>query len=127
MSDVLPGVNIQFPISQIILNGAKTIETRTYPIPAKYIGKLLYLVETPGAEGKFASRVIALIKFGEPFLYKSKAAFYADKARHHVTPDSQWAWRDKAKWGWPIVDVRPIQVATLKQRPGIKFTKEIEL
>lgn len=44
----LCGINIQFPISQLIVDGSKTIETRTYPIPDHYIGKEMILIETPG-------------------------------------------------------------------------------
>lgn len=127
MSDALPGINIQFPISELILEGTKTVETRTYPIPEKYINRWLYLVETPGTKGNFQSRVVALIRFGEPFLYKSKTAFYADAHRHRVDKDSPWRWNEKAKWGWPILEVRKVAATTLKQRPGIKFTKQIEL
>ena len=32
-------LNVQYPISQDILSGEKTIETRTYVIPEKYLGK----------------------------------------------------------------------------------------
>lgn len=123
----LPGINIQFPISQLILSGDKTVETRTYPLPANYVNQPLYLVETPGKEGKFASRVVAIVRFGEPFLYKNEEEFYADHKRHKVDPKSPWRWNEKAKWGWPILEVCKVKTSTLKQRPGIKFTKQIDL
>ena len=44
MNLVLNGINIQFPISQLILSGDKTVETRTYPIPERYLGVDLALI-----------------------------------------------------------------------------------
>src|SRR3989338_7516120 len=100
------GLNIQFPISRMILSGQKTIETRTYPIPPAYLGKELVIIETPGKLGRFKARMIGLVTFGESFQYRSKSAFYRDTPKHCVTPDSIWAWNaSKGKWGWPILRV----------------------
>ncbi|MDH4467957.1 MAG: ASCH domain-containing protein [Bacteriovoracaceae bacterium] len=123
-----PGINIQFPISQLILEGKKTIETRTYPIPKKYLGQELLMIETPGKAGSFKARAVAIIKFSKCYKYKSKSEFYADSKKHRVNPDSPWAWKDKSKWGWIITHIdlldRPIE---LKKEKGIVFTKEIDL
>ena len=97
-----PGINIQWPISELILNREKTIETRTYPIPKKYLNTEMILIETPGPKGKFKARTRAIIKFTDCFQYKSKKEFYADFKRHRVSKDSPWAWTDKTKWGWKI-------------------------
>lgn len=123
------GINIQFPISRLILSGEKTIETRTYPIPSGYINQEMILVETPGKSGKFKSRAIAIIKFGPSFEYKSEAAFYADSGHHCVDPNSPWAWDpQKGKWGWPVQVIKTFRAPKpVKQRLGIKFTKNIEL
>jgi hypothetical protein len=123
------GINIQYPISELILNGKKTIETRTYPIPKKYMGKDMLLVETPGKNGKFKARVIAIIKFDDCFLYSSSYLFYKDKSKHHVDPSSKWAWTDsKPKWGWLISYCKPLKTEVpLKRQPGIKFTCNLSL
>jgi hypothetical protein len=123
------GINIQFPISRLILSGEKTIETRTYPIPPAYVGKELVIIETPGKTGKFKARMIGLVTFGESFQYPSKAAFYRDAKRHRVTPDSLWAWQEGApKWGWPIIKVKAFEVERLLQkRAGIRFSTGIQL
>jgi len=123
------GINIRYPISRLILEGSKSVETRTYPIPKHYIGRTLLMVETPGTTGKFKARIVAKITFGESFRYASKAAFYRDISRHQVGPDSPWAWiESKPKWGWPIKKVErlrtPIQT---RKRLGIKFTKDLVL
>lgn len=124
----LSGVNIQFPISQLILNGEKIVETRTYPLPEKYINRTMWIVETPGKSKAFKSRVVAQVIFTCSFKYESKKHFYADERRHRVTPNSPWAWTKEPKWGWElkIIKVLP-KPFPVKQRLGIKFTKTIEI
>lgn len=128
-NSVYSGINIQFPISKLILNGIKSIETRTYPIPKKYLGINMVMLETPGKTGRFKTRAVAIIRFDACFKYNSKSEFYKDTPLHHVGPDSEWAWIDgKNKWGWKLVLVEkfnsPIQI---KQRIGIRYTVNIKL
>lgn len=125
----ITGINIQFPISQLIISGQKTIETRTYPIPSSYVNQEMALIETPGKQGKFKSRVIAIIKFNDSFKYSSKQRFYSDSSKHQVTKDSKWAWVDGIeKWGWPVEVItvlkKPIPIS---KKIGIKYTKNIEV
>lgn len=119
------GINIQYPISQLIIDGKKTLETRTYPIPEEYLNKDMVLIETPGKEGKFKARIIAIIKFTDCFQYKTKKEFYSDCHRHCVTADSIWAWKEGNKWGWEleIIKIFPAIPAPLKK--GIRYTKKI--
>lgn len=120
------GINIQYPISKLIVEGKKIIETRTYPIPEKYLNEEMALIETPGKSGTFKSRVIAIIKFKDCFKYKTKKEFYSQEDKHCVTKDSIWAWKDGEKWGWTISSLKvldkPIEV---KKRKGIVYTKNI--
>jgi hypothetical protein len=122
------GINIQWPISREILNGNKPIETRTYPIPQKYLNKEILLVETPGKTGKFKSRAIGIIVFTSCFQYKNKTAFYNDYNNHLVDKNSDYAWGDKPKWGWvvEVVEVfkEPIEIP---KRVGIKYTTGIQI
>ena len=124
---VLPGINIQYPISRMILDGIKTIETRTYPIPQQYVGKEMLIVETPGPKEKFKARLVGTIVFGESFQYNTSKVFYSDKDRHQVTPDSPWRWvTTKPKWGWPILRVQTFKKPkAAPSRRGIKFTLSI--
>jgi hypothetical protein len=124
---ILPGINIQYPISQLIVRGEKKLETRTYPLPKKYIGKDLFLVETPGRDGKFKARIVGIIKFEASFEYDSKIRFYKDFERHRVNKSSQWAWKDKAKWGWPIAKFKALKSIPLGKRTGIVFTQRIQI
>lgn len=120
------GINVQFPISQDILTGEKTIETRTYPIPEKYLGKEMVMIETPGKKGKFKSRVVALVKFTKCHAYKNKKEFYADVKKHLVDPNSDWAWRDKPKYGWTVEIIKVLRSPKeFTRTKGIIFTRDV--
>lgn len=123
------GINIQYPISQLILDGTKEVETRTYPLPDRLVGVTLLLIETPGKTGKFRSRIAGTISFGPSVQYKSANAFYKDIDRHRVTENSPWAWTDeKPKWAWPILSVKRLtKPKTLNKRPGIVYTAKIRV
>jgi hypothetical protein len=123
------GINIQFPISRLIVDGKKTIETRTYPIPEHYLGKEMAIIETPGKAGNFEARVIGLITFERCFKYNDAKAFYADTERHQVTEDSPWCWTaDKEKWGWEIKRVKKFAKPKVPpKRKGIVYTKDVSI
>ena len=44
----LSGLNIQQPWSSLLIDGYKSVETRSYPLPQKYEGVELALISTPG-------------------------------------------------------------------------------
>lgn len=118
------GLNIQYPWSHLLINGLKTVETRSYPLPDKYIGEPLALIETPGKNKKFKSRIIGIIVFSHSFKYQDKDFWLGDFNRHKVSDiDKQFAWNNKAKYGWVVSNVirfnQPID-APLKK--GIVFT-----
>ena len=119
------GINIQWPISQEILSGKKTIETRTYPLPQKYLNEEMLLIETPGPQGDFKARITAIIKFTDCFLYKSPREFYADYARHLVDKNSPWAWRDKSKYGWKVEVIKEVKPHRRCAKKGIIYTKHL--
>lgn len=123
------GINIQWPISELILTGEKTIETRIYPTPEKYLNEEMILIETPGKKGKFKAQMRGIIKFTNCFQYKNKTAFYRDKEKHCVTPDSDWAWQpEKGKWGWEVEVMKLFDVPIpLQKRAGIKYSNGIIL
>jgi hypothetical protein len=127
---VMPGINIQHPWSQYIIEASKKIETRTYPIPKKYIGVDLALIETPGKHGRFKARIIGTVCFGESFLYDSKKRFNEDELLHLV-PDNHpiFGWTGKGiKWGWRIVKVTPFKKSIEAPRPrGIVFATNCKI
>jgi len=126
---IYTGINIQYPISQMILNGDKVIETRTYPIPENYINRKMIIIETPGKQGKFKARMIGFVTFGESFEYTSKKEFYKDSDKHCVIPNSIWKWEEgKKKFGWPVLNIQKFKKELpLQKRSGIKFSKGIML
>jgi len=122
------GLNIQFPISNLILSGRKTIETRTYPLSEKYLNKDLVMIETPGKTGNFKSRAIAIIRISKCFKYNSKKEFYADSDKHFVTELSEWAWMDRPKFGWVVEVIKKLDPPQTIEKPkGIIYTTEIEI
>jgi hypothetical protein len=125
---ILTGINIQWPISRLILNGEKTVETRTYPLPQKYINTEMALVETPGKKGNFQARTIAVIKFARCFKYTGEEDFDKDLHRHQVTADSMWAWTDeKPKWGWEVSIVKILEKPLVCSSKGIVYRKNINI
>lgn len=85
----------------------------------------MLLIETPGTQGKFKSRITATIKFTKCFKYKDPKSFYADYSRHFVDKDSPWAW-DKPKWGWHVEVVKVIEPPRVFEgKKGIVYTKGI--
>lgn len=124
---IYTGINIQWPISQEILSGKKIIETRTYPIPDKYIGQDMLLIETPGKSGGFKARAIAIIKFTSCFKYKDKESFYADSEKHLVTRDSKWSWKYKAKYGWIVEVLEELKEPVPIKQGGIIYRTAIKI
>ncbi len=123
----LSAINIQFPISQLILSGEKIVETRTYPLPKNYEGKELFIIETPGKSGNFEARIVGKIVFSGCFPYANSKTFYADYERHKVDRSSPWKWKDSSpKWGWLIAHVEPFKAPKrAPKKKGIVFTRNV--
>jgi hypothetical protein len=129
----IPGMNIQWPWSRLILEGKKTIETRHYPLPQKYLGQPLAIIETPGRSGKKSgvkSAVIGVIVFSDCYQYKNRRHWLSEQRLHLVKPnDNLFAWtKAKQKWAWVIEKtfLFPIARPAPKNR-GIIFCSEIEV
>lgn len=124
----LPGINIQAPWARLLLEGKKQIETRTYALPEKYVGKDLWLIETPGSLGKFKARVIGVIRFSESKEYRSKAEFNSDVDLHLIHPDNQeYRWRAGIrKFGWIVERVSRIEEFKAPFPRGIVYASPFE-
>jgi hypothetical protein len=118
------GLNVRSPWSTFLINGLKTVETRSYHLPLKYVGVPLALIETPGKTGKFKSRIIGLITFNESFKYKSKDHWTYDYYRHKVGENNIYRWNDfKDKYGWVVSKVEKFcEPIDPPKRRGIIFT-----
>src|ERR1700758_4101536 len=93
-----PGLNIQWPWSRLILDGHKTVETRSYKLPVKYENVPLALIETPGPLGRRngieSARVIGYVTFSTSFKYENRNQWARDLSRHRVSiNDADFSWR----------------------------------
>ena len=126
----MTGINIQTPWSELLINEVKSVETRSYPLPEKYVGEELALIETPGRYGRFKARIIGTITFSHSFKYPVQKAWQDDYNRHCVAVDDPiYNWKDdKPKYGWVVSKVtkfdKPLDI---RKRKGIIFTSGIKL
>ena len=127
----LPGINIQAPWAQAIVSGHKTIETRFYPMPRKWVGRPLAIIETPGKARHFKRRIAGLVLFAQSWCYADKVAFARDRAGHLVDPDDpQFGWRAEGppKWAWPVQWVEAYQQPLPPGfRAGIRYARAVEI
>lgn len=121
----MTGINIQYPFSEMLINGDKCVETRSYALPEKYEGEELALIETPGKSGGFKSRIIGTITFSHSFKYPDVNAWKDDHARHLVEIDDiDFGWKeDKEKYGWVVSNVVKFNdPQPAPEKKGIIFT-----
>lgn len=125
----LKGISIQQPYAHLIVTGKKVIETRTYPIPERLVGKKLALIETSGASRKFKARVIGIVEFNTSWKYNTLAEFRKDEGKHLVSEGSAFDYDSKkGKWAWPIKEVTALDKAkVLRKRCGIVYTNDISI
>ena len=125
----MTGLNIQAPWSTLLINGLKSVETRSYHLPQKYEGVELYVVETPGKLGKFKARVIGTITFSHSFKYSTKTDWINDYNRHLVSQDDPlYNWNDKPKYGWVVCSVKKFdEPLDISGKRGIIFTNNLKL
>jgi len=124
------GINIQYPWSSLLVNSHKCVETRSYPIPEKYIGEPLAIIETPVENGAFKARIIGIITFSHSFRYKDYSEWVDYYSRHKVEEnDPYFSWNEnKQKYGWVVSNVtkfkKPIDPP---KRRGIIFTRNCDI
>ena len=104
-------LDVQAPWSRRLLDGTKTVETRSYPLPPQHEGRALGLLETPAGGGEpQAGLLVGTLRFGPSFRYPSEEAWAADADRHGVCPADPGAFGFSAteeKWGWPVLSAQP--------------------
>jgi hypothetical protein len=103
---VLTGLNVQEPWATLLIKGHKSVETRSYPLPAKYEGVQLALIATPGKKRNFKSKIIGTITFSHCFQYQNIQDWIDDSNRHCIIPGSPYYWNtNKQKYGWVVSNV----------------------
>ena len=135
----LPGLNINWPFSQLMLAGVKTVEARSYTLGYRSIaqpGVDMWLVETPGqanvlskgwvlaGDAQVAPRpanahIVGTVTFAYSAEYESLAAFQADRKNHRIAEGSSYDWRGNGEMhAWHVSAVR--RLAQPVPQPGRK-------
>ena len=122
----LPGLNIQWPYSQLVLAGAKTEEVREYDLGHRNIqfaNVETYLVETKGLTAHASrnavidgapvgprpesSQIVGTVIFSRSEAYTDRAAFRADVGNHRIREDGAKDWDGRGqRFKWRIAFVR---------------------
>ena len=101
------GININdkdYPFTEWIFSGIKTIETRRTKSLHPYVGQRVGVIKT----GKGKATLVGFATIGTPIYYKTKAEFRKDENKHRVYEGSQYDIDDIGKWGYPIIN--PVRV-----------------
>jgi len=126
----MTGLNVTSPWSMLLINGDKSVETRSYPLPKRLEGVELALIETPGKYGRFKSRIIGTITFSHSFQYPDEQSWKDDYNRHKVEEnDKFYSWNEnKKKYGWVVSNITKFEnpIEPPKKR-GIIYVKDCQV
>ena len=97
---VYTGLNVRYPWSALLASGAKTVETRSYPIPPRLKNADLALIETKNGP----AQTIAFVAFSGSREYATKEEWAKDRRGHLVGPDDpMYGWKEgRPKHGWVV-------------------------
>ena len=137
----MPGLNIQWPFSQLILLGVKTEEIRTYALEHRGIAKAnreVWIVETKGPTNKAmknaivgdfdippqpnAAHIVGTVTFSKDTKrYKDQNTFHQARDKHCISEGSEkYDWDGAGvRFGWQVNKVRalttPMPIASTGQ------------
>ena len=126
--DVMTAVNVRNELNNkfadLIVSGKKSIETRRSRSLDNLIGNRVKIVRTTGKGDE--ARVIGEVTIGEPIQYKTRAEFAKDYDKHLVDEDSDFAFQDGGKFGYPMINPERYETPyPMPKRKGIVYTKEV--
>ena len=109
----IPGLNVQWPWSQLLISKVKTVETRSYPLPERFRNIEIALIETPGHLGRLkrnniSTKIVGTITFSGSYQYSNLAEWKNDFERHRVpddNPDFKFV-TGIPKWAWVVSGVK---------------------
>lgn len=112
------GLEVQEPFCGMLLAGRKSVETRSYALPAALLGRPVELVRSgEGVAGSSAVpdavpagttglAVVGRVVFAACERYESEAAWLADAERHRVPADSPYRWSEESPvYAWTVREV----------------------
>jgi len=120
----LRGLNINYPFSQLILQGTKTIEARTFPLGHRNIanpGEELFLIETLGPKNVLGAvlgdqavgpppqhaQVVGTVAFGSSRPYASTSAWKNERQKHRIKKGGRYDWNGSGEMhAWHVEKAR---------------------
>jgi hypothetical protein len=115
------GLELQSPWAELLLQGKKAIETRSYELPSALIGKRIDILRSVAGTARVSSlgnsiavgsnltlppvQRLGWCTFERVIHYTDKSSFEADESSHLVTEKSGYAWKDgetKVVYGWRV-------------------------
>ena len=147
----LRGLNIQYPFSQLILEGVKVKEARTYALGSRNIarpGEEMFLIETPGSRRTagamlgntvlspppVAARVVGTVTFQDSQQYKSLKSWKADRDAHRIEEGARHDWQGPSvseMHAWTVGATRrlaePIHVGADKSMTGWSSARSLDV
>lgn len=117
------GLEMQYPWSDALLTGRKTIETRSYDLPVALLGKEIAIIETPQGNTGISSlgnivnltdskniavdtvaKIVGWCRFSSVIMYTSVLGFERDENAHLVAKSSGFGWNNDTTliYGWVV-------------------------
>ena len=82
----IPGLNLQYPYAGWLVDGKKSIETRTWNLNQNMLDKYIAVIQTPGKIGKkngvTKAEIIGYVKFSDTFEYNTNESWDNDQSKH---------------------------------------------
>mmetsp|Transcript_3807 Transcript_3807/g.9991 ORF Transcript_3807/g.9991 Transcript_3807/m.9991 type:complete len:917 (+) Transcript_3807:110-2860(+) len=119
--DQIFGLELQNPWAGLVVDGKKSIETRSYALPPSLIGKKIMIIESCSGQAGVSSlgncislsqtetdrgtKIIGWCIFSSIKEYTTGKDFRAEENQHLVTQDSGYGWKEgktKTVYGWIV-------------------------
>ncbi len=124
----LPGLNVQWPFSQLLLAALKKCEIRRYALGHRniaHVGAELWIVETCGVSASASknavlgdvalgarpakAQIVGTITFSQSAPYAGLPEFRADAAAHRIKAGGAFDWDGNGEMhAWRVASVRPL-------------------
>ncbi len=127
------GLEMQQPWAMQLLNGKKTIETRSYDLPKGLVGKRIVILESQPGKDCVSSlgnilgtdeirekvKIAGWVIFDRVIIYRYRAKFEADEKKHLVQRDSGYGWKEDTKvvYGWVVSKKGKFNAGAAKAKP----------